>query len=163
MTQKQAKLDKNKILTTEARRTLFNSMMQGMNLKEAAKAANLNHGTAKVYATKFNFNDLVRQEKAIIEAKTAKQVAKKLRITREGQIRKHGKVYRAALKAKQHSAANAAIAEQSKLAGLYLQEPDEENTLTLPVSRTADAQIAYLEERRAFFVQQKDVPLGTAE
>ena len=46
-------------------------------------------------------------------------VANKLRITIEGQCRKHGKVYRLALKAGQHSAANSALIEQSRLCGLY--------------------------------------------
>ena len=68
------KLDKNKILTTEARRVVFQSLMSGMRYKEAAQAAGLKHDTVKSLATKFHLAALVRQEKAEIERKTAEML-----------------------------------------------------------------------------------------
>ena len=44
-----------------------------------------------------------------------------------------------------------------------LKQDAEVQVLSVPVSRTADEELALLEERRQFYLQQKKVPLGTAE
>jgi len=159
MSEKTTKLRKKDILTTTARQIVFDAVLEGLNLKQAAKKAKLGHNYVKNWVTNSDFYPLVEQERAKLAQKTAIRCG----ITLEKQIRKHAKLFREGVKRGQISAANAAVIEQSKLCGLYQQQEDDAATLKLPVIRTAEAQIAYLEERKAFFVQQKDIPLGTAE
>jgi len=44
-----------------------------------------------------------------------------------------------------------------------LKQDAEVQVLSVPVSRSTDEQLALLEEKRQFYLKQKDIPLGTAE
>ena len=127
------RLNKDDILTTEARRTLFKSLMQGLSLTEAAKKANLKPQTAHLYSRQFKLSALVRQEKAVIEAKTAKM----LHITREGQAKKFEKVIDAGHENGQLSAVNGAIRGQNELCGLVRDKDTDMAKISLAAALTA--------------------------
>ncbi|HIJ71158.1 MAG TPA: hypothetical protein HPP87_07320 [Planctomycetes bacterium] len=126
------KLDKDAMLTTEARRIVFDCLMQGIKPTEAAKKAHLSPGYVHKWVSECNINALVRQEKAKSEAKTAE----KLEITRETQVAKYQANYAKALQLGQISAANGAIAGQNALLGLDI----------LPAGNPADREPATREE-----------------
>ncbi len=112
--QKTAELDKDAILTTEARRIVFDCMMRGFNMKLAAERANLSHKYVRNWVAKSGVHALVRQEKAKIEAKSQEY----LHITKESQAKKHQAVYETAMAERKLTAANTAIRSQSELFGL---------------------------------------------
>ena len=83
MAENQVKLDKNKILSTIPRQNLFNNLMSGLRLEEAAKKAHLSPKYASNVATGqapglvvgCGINALVRQEQAKIGLKNEITVA----------------------------------------------------------------------------------------
>jgi hypothetical protein len=85
----QDNLDKDKILTCESKHSIFNSLMKGLDLLEAAKIAGVSYDYSRRLVTKGHIRALVRQEKAKIEAKTAE----KLQITRESLTKNYMKAY----------------------------------------------------------------------
>ena len=80
----QKKLLKEDILTTPARQTLFNNLMQNFNIVESAKKAKLSYQYARQLVTKGHINALVRQEKAILQ----QEIKEKLVINEETQIKR---------------------------------------------------------------------------
>ena len=113
--EKPAKIDKNKILTTEKRRKCFEALLDGCDQREAAKRAGFGYAYVRHFITTYNVNALVRQERAIIEQRAAYRRG----ITIESQIKQFQRNLRLARKLKQVSAANQALAEINRLCGLY--------------------------------------------
>lgn len=119
-------LDKDKILSSSARRIVFDCLMQGLSIQEAAKNANLSEkyvsnvatGHAPGLVVGCGIHALVKQEQQGI----ARRTARKLEITKEGQIRRFRQIANKAKKAGQLSAATAAEREISTLCGLYAED-----------------------------------------
>ncbi len=69
MTEQTVKLDANKILTTTSRRILFDCLLKGMSIKDAAPQAKLGVKYAQNIVGKCGITDLVKQQTAITSAK----------------------------------------------------------------------------------------------
>ena len=63
------KLDEKQILTNPTRQAIFNSLMQGYNLREAAEKAKKNYKYVRNLVANSGINDLVLQKKAEIGEK----------------------------------------------------------------------------------------------
>lgn len=111
-------LNKEEILTTEARRALFNSLLQGYSVKQAAKQAGITYQYARRQATENNIHTLVRQEKEALEAKTAE----KLEINAKKQFKKLQEIIDICMSQGKYRECLTAIADQNRLAGLYLED-----------------------------------------
>jgi len=149
-THKTELLDKEAILTTEARQTLFDSLMQGMRPKEAAKQAKLAYSTVRKYCTKWHFNELIRQEKAKIQAK----VVEKLKITEETQILRFQALSEGAEGKGQYSAAVSAEDKVTTICGLYERDNAQKGDKTLIVGderrmEQLEAELALLKRSKA--------------
>jgi hypothetical protein len=134
-TQESKKLKKSEILTNGTRHTLFNCLMQGMMIKDAAKQAKRDYKYCRNLVAYSGINALVKQEMAEIERKTTEKLA----ITREGQIKKYQSVIDGAETDKAWSAVNGAIRGQSELVGLHdtAQETFEKMSLAAALSQAS--------------------------
>jgi len=68
-TPQRVKLDEKQILTNPTKQAIFNSLMSGLNLKEAAKEVNKNYKYVRNMVAKNGINSLVLQKRAEIGQK----------------------------------------------------------------------------------------------
>lgn len=147
-------LIKEEILTTQARKLLFDSLMQGFSVKESAKKAKIGYeyarklcsGSGRYGTTDVNINALVNQEMAIISQK----VGEKLEITKERQLKEYEDVKVLAVVAGEYSAAKGCLDSQSRIIGAFAEDNTQQQGLSL-------VDIVAIVGRRA--IESREVPV----
>lgn len=140
MSQKTRTLDKDKILSTPARRKLYQARLDGKNIREAAEIAGIGYGYARElcaglfrphlqFNTELGINALVKREQAKIARKTAKQ----LEITVERQLKEYERLRKRCCHkdTKDYTTAKGCLDSQSRIIGAFEADNIQRGGLTI--------------------------------
>jgi len=146
-------INKDDVLTTQARRIVFDAVMQGYNLKEAAKQAKLDHNYVQKWVSHSQFYSLINQENA--------KIVEKMGITVEYCQRKFAEIAELAQAKGHYGVARACWADMCKTIGGF--QTDAPNPKGLAAKELDKEKVKALAAAADWFYRRKYLAVEPVE